>query len=45
MSGRINRKTGIASLGINKNIYSALLERCQERRRQEKLAVTLIGFK
>ena len=31
--------------GENKNIYSALLERCQDRRTPGKLDVTLIGFK
>jgi len=45
LSGRIKWKPGVASLGINKNIYSVLLEMCQERRRLEKLAVTVIGFK
>jgi len=44
-SGRIKWKTVVALTGENKNIYSSLLGRCQERRKLEKPDVTVIDFK
>jgi hypothetical protein len=43
-SGRIKWKTGTELKGKNKNIYSAVFERCQERTLGE-LDMTLIEFK